>query len=71
VEEVLEVGLHDFIDDLQARLNQIGDSIFKTFVLNIDELPELEVSEAEGSAGLPLGAYHNEVNEEAQQQQQQ
>lgn len=71
VDEVLEVGLHEFIDDLQTRLNQIGDSIFKTFVLNIEDLPELEVSEAESSSGLPLGAYHTDVNEEAQQQQQQ
>jgi uncharacterized alpha-E superfamily protein len=71
VDEVLATGLHEFIDDLQARLNQIGDSIFKTFVLHVDELPDLIVSEPEDVATPSLGAYHAEVAEDAQMQQQQ
>ncbi len=70
VDEVLEVGLHEFIDDLQGRLNQIGDSIFKTFVLNIAELPDLDVTEMEDSAAMPLGAHHAEDLDNAHVQQQ-
>jgi uncharacterized alpha-E superfamily protein len=39
VQEVLEAGLHYFVDDLQTRLNQIGTSIFDTFVLYADLTP--------------------------------
>jgi len=69
VEEVLATGLHDFIDDLQTRLNQIGDSIFRTFVLHANELPEEE--EPENVMTPALGAYHTDQEEAAQQQQQQ
>ena len=39
VDEIIEAGLHSFIDDLQTRLNQIGTSIFETFVLYADLTP--------------------------------
>lgn len=71
VEEVLATGLHDFIDDLQTRLNQIGDSIFKTFVLHADE-PSPEEEPAENDVmSSNLGAYHADADEDAQMQQQQ
>ncbi len=31
IDEIIEGGLHEFLDDLQTRLNQIGDAIFDTF----------------------------------------
>ncbi|MBU3666007.1 MAG: alpha-E domain-containing protein [Chthoniobacterales bacterium] len=37
--EILERGLHDYIDDLQTRMIRIGDSIFRAFVLYADLTP--------------------------------
>jgi uncharacterized alpha-E superfamily protein len=31
IQEILAAGLHEFLDDLQARLNGVGDAIFETF----------------------------------------
>jgi uncharacterized alpha-E superfamily protein len=31
VDEIIKAGLHEYLDDLQTRLNQIGQSIFETF----------------------------------------
>jgi uncharacterized alpha-E superfamily protein len=31
LEEIKERGLHEFIDDLQTRLNQIGAAVHETF----------------------------------------
>lgn len=31
VEQVFQVGLHEFLDDLQRRLNLVGDAVFDTF----------------------------------------
>ncbi|MBU6230925.1 MAG: alpha-E domain-containing protein, partial [Cyanobacteria bacterium REEB459] len=31
IEEVTERGLHEFLDDLQVRLNEVGDQIFADF----------------------------------------
>ena len=41
--KVLEIGLHNFLDDVQATLNDIAKEIFATYVLlpeSIDELPD-------------------------------
>lgn len=68
VDELLAAGgLHDFVDELQTRLNQIGESIFQTFVLYADLTPV-----AEDPPHLPhIGAYHTAAAEEDQMQQQQ
>lgn len=31
IEEVMNVGMHEFLDSIQSRLNQVGESIFETF----------------------------------------
>jgi len=31
IETIIEGGLHEFIDDLQARLNQVGEAVFERF----------------------------------------
>ena len=31
IKEIIENGLHEFIDILQSRLNEVGDTIFQTF----------------------------------------
>lgn len=31
IEEVVQQGLHEFLDDLQSRMNEVGDTIFTTF----------------------------------------
>ena len=68
VEEVLAIGLHEYIDDLQTRLNQIGEAIFQTFVQHseISQLPEDAPVESTAS-----GAYHAHADEDLQVQQQQ
>lgn len=67
VREVLNMGLHEFIDDLQVRLNQIGGSIFETFVFYADLLPV-----ADGRAErMQFGAWHAQIEADLQVQQQQ
>ncbi|MFM8885391.1 MAG: alpha-E domain-containing protein [Chthoniobacterales bacterium] len=39
MDAILSAGLHDYIDALQQRLNNIGDSVFRTFVLYADLTP--------------------------------
>ena len=55
VEEVLATGLHAYIDDLQGRLEQIGEAIFQTFVLYADLSTPAEETMAETDAA---GAFH-------------
>jgi uncharacterized alpha-E superfamily protein len=31
VDDIIEDGLHEFLDGLQAKLNVVGDAIFETF----------------------------------------
>lgn len=31
VEEIVQIGLHEFLDHIQTELNQIGDRVFETF----------------------------------------
>lgn len=43
--DVLEIGLHNFLDDVQATLNKIAEEVFATYVLlpdSIDKIPEAE-----------------------------
>jgi uncharacterized alpha-E superfamily protein len=32
VEEVIQQGVHEYVDDLQTRLNQVGTGVFETFL---------------------------------------
>lgn len=70
VNEVLAVGLHEYIDTLQTRLNDIGSSIFQTFVLYADLTP-VEEAASEQAGAHSLGAFHAHQDEDAQIQQQQ
>ena len=67
VDEVIEAGLHDFIDDLQTRLNNIGTSIYETFVLYAERTPMEPVT----SFSWQRGAWHGGDEADAQMQQQQ
>ncbi len=67
VEEVLEAGLHSYIDDLQTRLNDIGTSIFETFILYSDRTPLDQTP----SFAWQRGAWHSADDGELQAQQQQ
>ncbi len=31
IEEITQIGLHEFLDNLQSRINKVGESIFETF----------------------------------------
>lgn len=68
VEEILDEGVHDYIDHLQTKLNTLGLSIFETFVLYADLLP-METSLA--TPAVYPGAWHESTSEEEEQQQQQ
>ena len=68
IEEILEKGLHEFIDELQGKLNVVGRSIFETFVLYADLTP---ISAEVPSHHAPLGAWHADLDMQMQQQQQQ
>lgn len=32
IEEIFEIGLHDYVDQVQLRLNNIGDALFRTYI---------------------------------------
>jgi uncharacterized alpha-E superfamily protein len=66
VGEVLQAGLHSFIDDLQSRINDIGTSIFETFVLYAYLSP---VETPRGA--LQPGAWHSVAGDDLRVQQQQ
>lgn len=67
VDELLAKGLHEFVDELQGRLSQIGVSIFKTFVLYADITP---VGEDVPPPHVPhIGASHTATGEHKQVQQ--
>ena len=68
VEEIMEAGLHSFIDDLQSRLNDIGTSIFETFVLYGDTVP---VTTPPSVITYQPGAWHAPAAGDAEVQQQQ
>lgn len=70
VEEVLAIGLHEYIDNLQTRLNHIGEAIFQTFVLHAEFSMPAEEPAPEVVVSVP-GAYHAHADEDAQIQQQQ
>ena len=68
MDEINERGLHQYIDDLQARLNQVGRAIFETFVLYADLLPAVDET---ARLGIQPGAWHQATEEALQMQQQQ
>lgn len=67
IDEILDRGVHEYIDDLQSRLNKVGLSIFETFVLYAD-LSSLRITAPTPAA--PLGAWHADQDMQMQQQQQ-
>lgn len=68
IDEILARGLHEYIDDLQSKLNVVGRSIFETYVLYADLTP---VSAQTPARSAPLGAWHADLDMQMQQQQQQ
>ena len=32
IEEIFAVGLHDYLDQIQTKLNQIGDALFRAYI---------------------------------------
>jgi uncharacterized alpha-E superfamily protein len=70
VDEIIETGIHTYIDDLQSRLNQLGHAIFETFVLYADLTP-VAVENTLFQIHTPPGAWHFHSEMEMRQQQQQ
>ena len=62
--DVLEMGLHNYIDDIQANLNKIAEEVFKTYVLVPKE--DDGDSDANKNAG---NASSKETKQPLQQQQ--
>lgn len=68
IDEILDHGVHEFIDDLQTKLNEIGKDIFETYVLYADLSP---VGPTTAAPVVPAGAWHPSLDINMQQQQQQ
>jgi len=66
--EILDIGLHEYIDRLQDRINALGQSIFEAFVFYPDLLPLDLPPEV---TTLPATAWHVGTAEETAVQQQQ
>ncbi|MEP2775784.1 MAG: alpha-E domain-containing protein [Luteolibacter sp.] len=52
--DVLEIGLHKFLDDVQATLNKIAEEVFATYVLLPDSIDEIPVSKAPSRIAPPI-----------------
>jgi len=63
VDEVWSRGLHKSIDDLQVRLNNIGQQIYETYV----HLP-FEIRNVTRTEGIPLDWRHQQQQQQQQQQ---
>lgn len=68
IDTILDQGVHEFIDDLQSKLNTLGNNIFETYVLYADLSP---VGPTTSTPSIPLGAWHAAQDLHMQQQQQQ
>ncbi len=70
--DILAGGLHDYIDGLQARMIEIGDSIFRAFVLYADLTPvgrgDAQPGEATAFHVSPLGGDLLVMQQQQQQQ---
>jgi len=42
IEEVFDAGLHDYLDQVQLKLNNIGDALFKTYIFHAFETNDAE-----------------------------
>ena len=67
IDEIIDAGLHEYIDQLQARLNVVGAAIFETHVLYADLTSA--GTPGSGQSAIPLGAWHASLDTEMQQQQ--
>ncbi len=45
IDEIFERGLHDYIDLLQQRLNQIGEALFETYIAHLFEPAGQEIQQ--------------------------
>jgi len=61
--EVLESGLHGYLDELQLKLNAISEAIFETYVLLPDQIDE--------RPSIPASSISSVVKWQMEQQQQQ
>lgn len=62
-EEVMNAGLHDYLDRLQFKLNAIADEVFNTYVLLPDQIEE--------RPSIPASSISSVVKWQMEQQQQQ
>ena len=67
IDEILEFDLHEYIDDLQTRLNTLGNAIYQTFVLYAERAPGVPPSSARNQF---QGTGQSEQDTQIQQQQQ-
>jgi len=43
IEEIFEAGLHDYLDRLQGKLNEIGFALFNAYIVQNFDTPEEEM----------------------------
>jgi uncharacterized alpha-E superfamily protein len=55
IDTIIESGLHEFIDDFQAQLNQVGDAVFdRFFAVSPTAEPKNELQEYSGDISPEL-----------------
>ena len=71
IDEIIDFGLHAYIDDLQTRLNALGNDIFETFVLYADLAAANPPATVRPESVGAWHAFQNTQDLQVQQQQQQ
>jgi uncharacterized alpha-E superfamily protein len=72
MEEIFEIGLHQYLDDLQARLNNIGIALFNAYIFQPFENPDgshmVQQEEQQQQCGTPVsrpGKFHSRRHQRA------
>ena len=68
IDEITGTGMHDYIDQLQSKLNALGAAIFETHVLYADLTKVSTPTLAQHI--VPPGAWHTGLDIQVRQQQQ-
>jgi len=59
IEEIFEVGLHRYLDEAQAKLNNIGGELFRAYIFQpFDNPDEVHMVQQEEQQQQQLGSHH-------------
>ena len=46
IEEIIDTGLHEYLDDFQRKLNKVGEKIYKTYFTTLP-ISQINISRGE------------------------